>query len=142
MPQLMRLLRKIRWVLVVIDGVGLSIVITSFWISAGYFASQFFVLMGRGCLLFVIGKVPPIGWGWFVHHQKVIWTPYYYSDARPIRFYALPLWPIVLASIFATVLAFRRAPIGPGHCLSCGYNLYGLVEPRCPECGTPYDSSS
>ena len=26
-----------------------------------------------------------------------------------------------------------------GKCLSCGYNLHGLTEPRCPECGTPFD---
>jgi hypothetical protein len=24
-------------------------------------------------------------------------------------------------------------------CLTCGYNLTGLTEPRCPECGEPYD---
>src|SRR5215510_3649348 len=23
-------------------------------------------------------------------------------------------------------------------CASCGYNLNGLTEPRCPECGTPF----
>ena len=27
----------------------------------------------------------------------------------------------------------------PGHCTTCGYNLRGLPEPRCPECGTPFD---
>ena len=26
----------------------------------------------------------------------------------------------------------------PGHCAKCGYNLRGLPEPRCPECGTPF----
>lgn len=25
------------------------------------------------------------------------------------------------------------------HCLQCGYCLVGLVQPRCPECGTPFD---
>ena len=24
-------------------------------------------------------------------------------------------------------------------CVQCGYLLYGLHEPRCPECGTPFD---
>jgi hypothetical protein len=26
-----------------------------------------------------------------------------------------------------------------GHCLGCGYNLKGLPEPRCPECGLRFD---
>ena len=26
----------------------------------------------------------------------------------------------------------------PGHCRICDYNLHGLIEPRCPECGTAF----
>jgi hypothetical protein len=26
-----------------------------------------------------------------------------------------------------------------GRCCKCSYLLYGLPEPRCPECGTPFD---
>ena len=26
-----------------------------------------------------------------------------------------------------------------GRCTRCGYLLTGLAEPRCPECGTPFD---
>lgn len=43
-------------------------------------------------------------------------------------------WPVV---------AFWRGPWrrsgrrAEGFCIRCGYNLTGLVEPRCPECGTP-----
>jgi hypothetical protein len=33
--------------------------------------------------------------------------------------------------------ANRRA----GRCRKCGYLLYGLTEPRCPECGEPFDPS-
>jgi len=35
----------------------------------------------------------------------------------------------------------RRAPhdINPGECQACGYLLFGLTEPRCPECGSPFD---
>jgi hypothetical protein len=27
----------------------------------------------------------------------------------------------------------------PARCGNCGYLLYGLPEPRCPECGEPFD---
>lgn len=30
----------------------------------------------------------------------------------------------------------RGVPI----CVRCGYNLHGLAEPRCPECGTPFEA--
>ncbi len=26
-----------------------------------------------------------------------------------------------------------------GLCLKCGYSLHGLIEPRCPECGTAFE---
>jgi hypothetical protein len=28
------------------------------------------------------------------------------------------------------------------HCRSCGYNLKGLIEQRCPECGTAFDPAA
>ncbi len=33
-----------------------------------------------------------------------------------------------------------RAELQPPRCLKCGYPLHGLPEPRCPECGTAFDS--
>lgn len=42
------------------------------------------------------------------------------------------------------IAVFRHARIGPDvqvdpeRCRVCGYLLYGLPEPRCPECGTPF----
>ncbi len=32
-------------------------------------------------------------------------------------------------------LVDRGIPI----CLECGYDIQGQIEPRCPECGTPFD---
>jgi hypothetical protein len=39
-----------------------------------------------------------------------------------LGFLGLPYW-------------FRRRPIPPGHCRSCGYDLTGNVSGRCSECG-------
>jgi hypothetical protein len=32
----------------------------------------------------------------------------------------------------------RENPALVGHCPECGYNLRGLSEQRCPECGRPF----
>lgn len=34
------------------------------------------------------------------------------------------------------------SPSQEGFCARCGYSLRGLPEPRCPECGRPFDPSS
>ena len=41
-------------------------------------------------------------------------------------------------------IALRRAPRihTPGLCKECGYILHGLIEPRCPECGTAFDPAT
>jgi hypothetical protein len=51
-----------------------------------------------------------------------------------------PLWPIALASAAAPVVWARRAlrlwrRRRGGLCLACGYDLRGLEDRRCPECG-------
>jgi hypothetical protein len=38
----------------------------------------------------------------------------------------------------AHVIATEHGPPNPTHCQNCGYNLWGLPEPRCPECGKPF----
>jgi len=38
----------------------------------------------------------------------------------------------------AHVIARECGPPNPTHCANCGYNLWGLPEPRCPECGRPF----
>ena len=58
----------------------------------------------------------------------------------------LPAFPS-LAEIWveeADLEAARRILVGtettpsPTHCATCGYNLWGLPEPRCPECSEPF----
>jgi hypothetical protein len=49
---------------------------------------------------------------------------------------------IAPAALFATVVYLRNRwwpEPRPGHCRVCDYDLRGLPEPRCPECGTPFD---
>jgi len=49
----------------------------------------------------------------------------------------------ILPAFLLTSAAFIRNrywPVHePGHCRVCEYDLRGLPEPRCPECGTPFD---
>jgi hypothetical protein len=48
----------------------------------------------------------------------------------------------VLAAVLCTSVYVRNRywpAREPGHCRVCEYNLRGLTEARCPECGTPFD---
>ena len=36
----------------------------------------------------------------------------------------------------------RRERLKAGLCGTCGYNLSGLTEPRCPECSTAFDPTT
>lgn len=63
-------------------------------------------------------------------------------SSRMHRF-ILPMWftamVLVAYPIVALVRAIRRRRRRRhGYCRKCGYNLTGLSEPRCPECGTPF----
>jgi len=58
-------------------------------------------------------------------------------------FLEFPLWASTLIMLPWPVVAFVRGPwrrakhVADDRCLRCGYDLTGLVERRCPECGTP-----
>lgn len=48
------------------------------------------------------------------------------------------LIPLVLVLIWRSGYAkgWQAAHTSPPKCTKCGYVLLGLIEPRCPECGT------
>ncbi len=56
-------------------------------------------------------------------------------------------WAILGAGIGAVHHTIRRRRAARWRhrrpeCVACGYDLRGLTEPRCPECGTPFDPGS
>jgi hypothetical protein len=55
----------------------------------------------------------------------------------------IPCWaPTTLIAFACLVSVARRgARAIRGRCAHCGYILHGLTEPRCPECGTPFEMS-
>ena len=46
---------------------------------------------------------------------------------------------VIMRSIVHRNLRTQLVKQGVKICVKCGYNLHGLTEPRCPECGTPFD---
>ncbi len=50
-------------------------------------------------------------------------------------------WGLPFSLVEGIVFLRRRyAPVyAVGHCSRCDYDLRGLVEPRCPECGLPFE---
>ncbi len=57
------------------------------------------------------------------------------------RSFVLPLYAVFAAVAIPTLLVWRFGPKFPrGHCRRCGYNLTGLTEARCPECGQPFEA--
>ena len=74
--------------------------------------------------------------------RNTAWLPKL-KRTKTVSGFILPLWiPTVLFAVYPLCLMTdhnrrsRRRKLGL--CVKCGYDLHGLTEPRCSECGTPF----
>jgi hypothetical protein len=89
------------------------------------------------------------GTGFLIHKfqgLRTSWVPRVVLNAWPrIGFFVLPLWIpfIAFCAVFAWFYRARRIRVmrrRTGRCIDCGYDLRGLTEARCPECGKEFNS--
>jgi hypothetical protein len=88
--------------------------------------------------------VPPVGGGWRARIGPQPFAPLAFSGSLwrvESSFFRLPIWllviPLMIPPIRDSIRQRRRLGRKKrNECLECGYNLTGLIEPRCPECGT------
>ena len=100
--------------------------------------------VGNDCVYLVAGRIQVgfrfiLGNGPFVVEGHPFGLGSWNSWSFEPRWIKFPLWPLFLAVAVPTLLVWRFVPKFPrGHCRRCGYNLTGLTEARCPECGTGF----
>ena len=95
--------------------------------------------LGTWSYLGKIGRAPKPGWRRTTISRRTVWLP---KSAGGI---VVPLWiPTVLFTLIlwasSVPLHRRRKRKRLGLCVKCGYNLTGLTEPRCPECGQEFET--
>lgn len=62
------------------------------------------------------------------------------KDALLVMGIAAAIYALIGVATMRFVSHWRRVGVAePGRCERCGYLLRGLLEPRCPECGEPFD---
>jgi hypothetical protein len=89
-----------------------------------------------------VKAIVPGVWGFSAEAQD---TPVINGVAAG-RLYILvvPFWAIIvlLSVCYSALMTIkwlrRRRRVRENCCTKCGYDLRGLPEPRCPECGTPF----
>lgn len=74
---------------------------------------------------------------WLPQRDASASRPYVYTIAIPLPLIAVPAAILLLFAASPRRYLRRRR----GQCLHCGYDLRSLASARCPECGSPTDSS-
>jgi hypothetical protein len=80
------------------------------------------------CGLAFLATPQALAWALGVHYYQLYGSLY-------ISPYDIAPLPILLL-VAGLGSRLRPAPVLPGHCRTCGYDLTGNVSGLCPECGT------
>lgn len=88
---------------------------------------------------------------WTIVFALCAGLPAYYYLFPALRLSPLLFPVLIIGCWLACVMMFRgriqrclRKELrqrGCAICIKCGYDLRGQVEPRCPECGSPFDAN-
>ena len=121
--------------------------LVSFYFSLDYrfgHSGRVSVGVSHGALWLGEINTPDRGGGWFFVENKATYTiwwrlPTWLQSTK--GYLIIPLWiPMILVGMPCAVAWWRvLRRFAPGHCSKCGYNLTGLPDPRCPECGTGFE---
>ena len=119
-----------------------ALVAAAFVVSAWWFVALDIL---HGPLAFVLNGALGFGFddfsrsGFFIAYDPnglQSWNVWEWQTHR----HTVPLYAVFIAVAIPTLLVWRFVPKFPrGHCRRCGYNLTGLTEARCPECGTGFE---
>ena len=139
-------MRRRRWrTVVLLIGCTLCVLIFVAFITSGWsqLAVQLPARYGPGlavtggslCIFFGLLWEPLWGEG----PSWPLWNHWAWCHSDSLRSVEAPLYGMFLAVAIPTLLIWRFVVKFPsGHCRRCGYNLTGLTEARCPECGAGF----
>ncbi|MCA9292883.1 MAG: hypothetical protein KDA20_03620 [Phycisphaerales bacterium] len=147
--------RRLRWPFWVSTCLATALLTTSFatnwfwFIYASATGLDFFsVEVSRGCVSYAQGhnfNARPTSYrGWELYRPSYSapfrWTPGISerpAQGQPRLAMWVPLYIFAAPFALFSTISFFRAPLkhAEGHCPHCGYDLTGISDERCPECG-------
>ncbi len=142
MKRRIRKRRVLKWV-----GVGLSITLLCIWgleLITGYhlrYGRAYISFNEGGVVLGLLDSSVPYFGNGFATARPFQWWPDGITYGGSMITY-IPIWMLVLPSMFATLWLWRSDHRPNGGCLKCGYNLTGNISGVCPECGCPCKCSN